>query len=227
MVFGAMSLKENIMKELDFDNQIKYDDGTVLIPFKANNMVIKQTIKDIVTDELMEGAILNNEYRGFKEDYSVLHCLLRIHKPKSVFEVGCNCGTGTNIICNALPEAKVYSLDLPTELAHVSLQHPISEGKGDQVGANCKFPFTLLRGDSTQFDYSMFPCEAYFVDGEHDEAHVTIETKEILKQKPKLIAYHDADMPEVWAGIIAGLGKTRGYELYRVEGTRIAYLLKK
>jgi hypothetical protein len=32
-------------------------------------------------------------------------------------------------------------------------------------------------------------------------------------------------MSEVMAGILAGIGK--GYEVYRVEGTRIAYALKK
>jgi len=32
---------------------------------------------DIVTPELMRGALLNNEFQGFREDYAVLHCLLR------------------------------------------------------------------------------------------------------------------------------------------------------
>ena len=180
---------------------------------------------DIVAPDILFGNIDNREYKGFLEDYRVLHCLLKMYNPKSVFEVGTNMGTGTEIICNAVPNAKVYSLDLPTELAHISLQHPISEGKGDKVGSRCKRPFTQLRGDSRTFDFAQYPCEAYFIDGEHTEEAVTIETKQAVKCKAKLIVWHDADMPEVMAGIVAGLGK--GYELCRVEDTRIAYAVKK
>lgn len=184
-----------------------------------------QTFADIYDKDIAFNAILNTEYKGFKEDYIILHCLMKMYSPKSVFEVGTNMGTGTEIICNAVPNAKVYSLDLPTELAHISLQHPISEGKGDKVGSRCKRPFTQLRGDSRTFDFAQYPCEAYFIDGEHTEEAVTIETKQAVKCKAKLIVWHDADMPEVMAGIVAGLGK--GYELCRVEDTRIAYAVKK
>lgn len=186
----------------------------------------KQTYKDIVTPDLLRGAIENNDYPGFKEDYHVLHCLLRIHQPLSVFEIGTNMGKGTSIICNAVPNAIVYSLDLPTELAHISLQHPINEGKGDKVGSICKFPFTQLRGDSMQFDFNQYPCNAYFVDGEHTKMNVTQETRAILKCKPAIVIYHDSDIPDVMEGVLEGIGK-KPYDLYRVEGTRIAYAVKK
>jgi len=230
---------------LDFANQIKYDDGTCLIPFK-NQFMIEQYIEDVVTPELMEGAILNEEFEGFKNDYAVLHCLLRIAAKKyeslkgnvitkshhfTVFEVGTNMGTGTNIICNAVkdldPYPIVYSLDLPTELAHISLQHPISEGKGDRVGERCTFPFEQLRGDSMTFDFSKYPCDAYFIDGAHTEQHVSHELKQVLKCKPAIIIFHDADLQCVMDGIVAGMKGAKGYELYRVENTRIAYLQKK
>lgn len=175
-------------------------------------------------------AILNEEYEGFKQDYLVLHSLLRRYRPASYFEIGTNMGTGTNIACNAIYQyhfdAVIYSLDLPTELAHTSLQHPISEGKGDRVGANCKFPYRQLRGDSMTFDFTKYPAEAYFVDGEHDFAHVHHETFQILNQKPELIIYHDADIPEVSSAIQSAFkGHENGanYTLYRVTGTRIAY----
>jgi hypothetical protein len=187
--------------------------------------MINQTFADIYSPDIAFGAIINDEFPGFKEDYLLLHCLMKMYAPKSVFEIGTNMGRGTEIICNALPNAKVYSLDLPTELAHVSLQHPISEGKGDKVGSLCKKPFTQLRGDSRAFAFSEYPCEAYFIDGEHTEEAVTIETKQAVKCKAKLIIWHDANMPEVMAGIVAGIGK--GYELYRVEDTRIAYAILK
>lgn len=190
--------------------------------------MITQTYNDIVTPDLLAGAIENNEYEGFLQDYHVLHCLIRKYQPLSFFEIGTNMGTGTNIICNAGKNwlMKVYSLDLPTELAHVSLQYPTSGASGDKVGSNCKFGYTQLRGDSMEFDYSAYPCEGYFIDGEHDYVHVAAETGRTLVQNPKIVIYHDSDIQGVWDALTSYL-PNQDYELYRVTGTRIAYALRK
>lgn len=185
-----------------------------------------QHINDVVDRELEFGAIYNEEFKGFREDYLVLHCLIKKFQPASIFEIGTNMGTGTKILKNACFSAVVMTLDLPTELAHESLQHPISEGKGDRVGKNCDLPFVQLRGDSMTFDFSKYPCEAYFVDGEHDEQHVRHETIHILFNSPRLIVYHDADIDAVFQGIVGGFDGVKGYELFRVNGTRILYAVK-
>lgn len=187
------------------------------------------TSKDVITPELEAGAIYNDEFPGFHEDYLVLHCLMKKYQPKSIFEIGTNMGTGTQILKNACMDAVVMTLDLPTELAHTSLQHPISEGKGDSVGKNCKLPFVQLRGDSMTFEFEKYPCEAYFIDGEHDELHVRHETAMIMlfnEKRPKLIVYHDADIPAVFNGILGGFDGVRGYELFRVTDTRILFAIK-
>ncbi len=191
--------------------------------------MIKQLYKDIVTPSLLDGAIENNEYVGFLHDYHLVHCLMRIHQPKSVLEIGTNMGTGTKIICNAVPKARVFSLDLPTELAHISLQHPIKEGKGDSVGHKCSLPFTQLRGDSMVFDFSgaQYSCDAYFIDGEHDYDHPYRETTEALKHSPKLIVWHDSDMEPVYKAITDAFKGRKDYTLYRVTDTRIAYAVRK
>lgn len=190
--------------------------------------MIQQSYKDICTKELLQGAMENNEYIGFLDDYHVLHCLLRIYKPKRVIEYGCNMGTGTNIICNAVPDAEVFSFDLPTEEAHTSLQHPISEGKGDLVGSYCKFPFTLIRGNSYTFDFTTLGSFDFgFVDSEHNEEVPYIEAKAAIKAGCKVIAFHDADAYEVWKAITKVSKENKEYQLFRVEGTRIAYMLKK
>lgn len=183
--------------------------------------MIQQTFKDIATDYLVKGAIINNEFPGFMHDYLVLHCLLKIYKPNSVFEIGTNYGSGTQIIKNAVPNANVYSLDLPFEDMHESLK---PAGK-DMVGSNCKLSFTQLRGDSLTFNFEKYPCEAYFIDGEHDSLHVSHETKQAIDNWAKIIIYHDANIPEVLEAIL--LSMTDDYELYKVEDTRIAYLLEK
>jgi hypothetical protein len=193
--------------------------------------MFEQKFAEICTEDLMAGAILNEEYTGFREDYLVLHCLLRKHGIRSLFEVGTNMGTGTKIIKNAMgPDSVVYSLDLPTELAHISLQHPISEGKGDSVGHRCDLPFVQLRGDSLEFDYSPYQCEGWFIDGEHDYAHPMTEAREALKQFPKLIMFHDADMDPVFEAICDAFeqyDENEEYDLFRVTDTRILYALRK
>lgn len=163
-------------------------------------------------------AILNEGFTGFREDYLVLHSLIRRYKPKTFFEIGTAAGTGTNIICNAMQGQHVYSLDLPAQESYKSEQYPF------KLGEYCHLPYTQLRGDSMEFDFSHYPCEGYFIDGEHDYKHVFRESTEVLKNKPEIIIYHDADMEEVWRAI-KDLNKS-GYKLYRVKDTRIAFLIK-
>lgn len=189
--------------------------------------MIQQTFNDIYSDELAQGAILNERHTGFREDYLLLHILLRKYKIKSCFEVGTYCGWGTEIIKNALGEdSVVYSLDLPDDEKHKSDQHPLNNPNGT-VGCFCKLPFIQLRGDSTTFDYSKYPCDAYWVDAEHSYANVFAETTAILKNKPKLIAFHDADSENVFNGAMDALNGNEDYEVYRVVDTRILYFVKK
>lgn len=193
-------------------------------------MMINQEFSDIVNDELAHGAILNEEYVGFREDYLVLHCLLRKYRPIKFLEIGTNMGTGTKIIKNALgPDSVVYSLDLPTELAHISLQHPINEGKGDSVGHRCDLPFIQLRADSMEFDYSSLEyVDGCFIDGEHDYEHPFHEAKEAIKLSAEIIVFHDADIEVVGQAINDCFDKHQDtYDVYRVLNTRIAYAIAK
>lgn len=181
---------------------------------------------EVVTETLAQDAILNTEYHGFKEDYLALHCLMRRYWPLSIFEIGTNEGRGITIMRRAVPDAKIYSLDLPDDLHHLTKQHPISEGKGSRVGHLAHGMYTQLRGDSMDFDYLAYPCEAYFIDGEHDFDHPFYETSQVLRCSPKLIVWHDADIPCVADAITQACKMYNGYQLYRVEGTRIAYAVK-
>src|SRR5688572_17829731 len=100
--------------------------------------MIQQTFNDIYSEELAKGAIINDRHTGHREDYLILHCLLRKYKPKCFCELGTNTGFGTKIIKNALgKDSEVYTIDLPAEKANLTNQHPISEGKGDCVGYEC------------------------------------------------------------------------------------------
>lgn len=199
-VAGAPSAGSNNNAPIQYKDKVEYCTSNVLI-----NPVLSQ------------GAILNEEFEGFKTDYLVLHCLLRQYKPGTVFELGTNCGTGTKIITNAVPLAAIFSLDLPIEE---------SDAK-ERTGKNCDAPFTQLFGDSMIFNYTNFPCEAYFIDGAHTFEHVLHETTEILKLKPKLMVYHDSDLKCVFDAIVKGFEGNDDYILTRVKDCRIMYAVKR
>ncbi len=194
--------------------------------------MIEQTFNDVYDEGLASGAITNDVHPGFKEDYLILVCLLRAHQPKRFMELGTNVGRGTKIIKNALgPGSEVFSLDLPTELCHLSLQHPVSPNLPDGVGALCNLPFTQLRGDSMTFDYSpYYPLDGWYIDGEHSEENVFCDATKALNSGARIIIFHDCDGVPVLNGIL-GAKETHSngekYEFFRVLPTRIGYLLLK
>src|SRR3990167_10875047 len=116
-------------------------------------------------NDVPSNAILHS-HTPFVKDYLTLHNLLKKYNPKTVLEIGTHIGEGTQIICNAIPTAKVYSLDLLLGESHKSLQHPILKDMG--VGQICKLPYKQLYGDSMTFNYCEYICDAWFIDGEHD-----------------------------------------------------------
>ena len=170
---------------------------------------------DIVNEQLSKDAILNNEFHGFKEDYLVLHCLLKRYPVTRFLEIGTNMGMGTLIIKNALGD-----------LAHVySLEHPISEGKTDSIGYKCYMHYTQVFADSRDFDYSrLYPIDGSYIDGEHVRENVYHESKEMIKAGCKIIIYHDSDIAEVYNAIVDAHAYS-GYILNRVINTRIAYAI--
>lgn len=189
--------------------------------------MIQQTFEDIYSEELAKDAILNDRHPGFVEDYLMLHCLLRKYKIKSCFEIGTHAGWGAQIIKNAMgKDSLVYSLDLSNDDASKSAQHPMRNSNGP-TGGDCSLPFTQLLGDSRTFDYSLYPVESFFCDAEHSYENVFIETKAMIKMKPKLIVYHDADSENVYNAAVDGFAGNEEYELFRIVGTRILYALKK
>lgn len=180
--------------------------------------MIQIDYEDIYDKELVKDCILHTHI-PFLKDYMCLHILLKIAEPKSVMEVGTHIGEGTNIICNAVPNADVFSLDLPARDSDKTLQHP--RHKKMVVGEMCKRKYKQLFGDSLTFEYPK--CDAWFIDGEHDYQHPRHETVEAIKQKAKLIVWHDADMIDVFNAINDSFAYNSDYELYRVNGTAIAY----
>lgn len=171
---------------------------------------VEQICKEPFTDD----AILRKDPL-FIDDFLTLHSLLKITQPSSVFEIGTCTGEGTLIIKNAIGDGKLYSLDLPPN--ETSYDIP-------KVGGKCYLPYEQIIGNSLSLNYSdYFPLEAWFIDGAHEYSHVFYETQEALKSAPKIIIWHDADIPEVFEGIKDGLELDQEYVLFRVLNTRIAF----
>jgi len=192
----------------------------------ASKSVIHESIGDVVTLSLSEGAIINDMHPGFRDDYLVLHCLIRECKPRRVFEIGTHLGVGTKIIKNAWTDADVISLDLAPAQASLSANHP-EWCKSGAVGSYCPFPYTQVFGDSRSYDYSQhLPIDAWFIDAGHTRENVRIESLVAFGSGARLIVWHDADMQEVWDGITDAWIKTDEYELIRVDSCRIAYARK-
>lgn len=194
--------------------------------------MIEQTFQDIYSESLAVDAIINNAHPGFREDYLTLHCLLRKYQPKRFMEIGSSEGLGTMIIKNALGEdSVVYSLELPTELCHPTLQIPRKGPGSDSAGYMCTLPYIQLRGDSMTYDYTQhYPLDGWWVDGDHSFESVFHDANQALNSGARLIVFHDCDGEPVLRGILeAKKSNPNGekYEFCRVVGTRIGYLLLK
>lgn len=178
----------------------------------------------VVTPALSEGAIINDEFPGFREDYLALHCLMRRAMPARIMEIGTYLGKGTRIICNAVPTALVMSLDLHPLQADRSTQHIAHQGPHRQIGMYCDRRYTQFYGDSLEFDFGQaWPIQAWFIDGEHDMRHAYSDARQAIHSGARLIVFHDADIEGVAAGIEAAFEAVPKYQLFRVTGTRIAY----
>lgn len=190
----------------------------------------QQLSKEIITDEFIKDAIINNCHEGFIEDYLVLHSLLKIYKENisRFLEIGTHMGMGTKIIKNALGDScVVYSMDLPPALSYISWNYPIANGK-DNLSCMCDLPFVQLLSDSTKFDYtSIYPIDGWFIDGNHNYYNPLIESKAAIKSNAKLIIWHDTDINDVYRSIIDAFKDNIDYELFRVQYTRISYAVRK
>jgi hypothetical protein len=204
------------------------------------------SIKEISSRQIVhrphsEGAIIRADFPGFKEDYLAIHSLIRKYRPKTLLEIGTSAGSGTNVICNAMgikkgwrrlfqnPAKKVYSIDVPpgTDPSLIYPGQNPEDGHPEKAGAHCTFPYTQLFGNSIEYDFSPhYPLEAWFIDGKHNYEYAKKDTEQALKAKPRLIIWHDLQIPEVEQAVVDAMAG-QPYDLKRVKGTRIGYAVRR
>ena len=200
--------------------------------------MIKIDYEDIVTSTYMADAIIRDDFPGFKEDYLVVHCLLKKYKPNRLVEIGTSTGVGTNIICNAVGLSrflfwknkgiKVYSIDVPPGTDQSILYPDAEDGHPERAGAKCKYPYVQLYGNSVDFDFSpYYPIDAWFIDGKHNYEYAMKDTAQALLSGPFLLMWHDVQIEEVGKAVIDVMDGKKEFELFRVGDTRVACAIKR
>lgn len=195
----------------------------------------KINFNQIVRSPYSNNAYIRNDFLGFKEDYLVLHCLIRKYNPKYFVEVGTGSGRGTKVICSAMGikkfwfnlGKKVYSLDVPPGTDPKIMYPNGGEGHPPKAGCDCNLPYEQIFGDSYKFDFSpYYPIEGWFIDGKHNYKYAKNDTKLALKSNPILIVWHDMQISGVFRAIKEVIKKNKKYNLFLVSGTRIAFAIK-
>ena len=191
---------------------------------------------EIVTLPYIEGAIIREDFPGFKEDYLVLHCLIKKYTPQTFFEIGTSTGLGTKVICNAMglqqndsgTGRKVFSIDVPPG-TDPKITYPEGEdGHPDTAGVFCDLPYVQVFGNTCNFDFSpYYPIEGWFIDGKHDYQHVKNDTEQALKSNPLIIVWHDMQIQGVSDAVMTVMEHDDRYSLFQAADTRMAFTVKK
>lgn len=191
----------------------------------------------IVKKPFIEGAIIRDDFPGFKEDYQAIHSIIRKHKPRKILEIGTSQGTGTNVICNAMgvrrgrlnkytQPTRVISIDVPAGTDPKKIYPKGEDGHPQKAGANCTFPYKQIFGNSIKEDFSKYyPIDAWFIDGKHDFEYCSKDTKQALKSNPNLIIWHDMQIKGVHDAVVDVM-YNKGYDIFWVDKTRVAYAVK-
>jgi hypothetical protein len=197
--------------------------------------MLKIDYEEVVKLPYSEGAIKRRDFPGFKEDYLVLHSLIKKYKPCRFMEIGTSTGLGTKVICKAMDLRRfrrnsgkvVYSLDVPPGTNPKILYPRGEDGHPRKAGSKCKFPYKQIFGNSYNFDFKLYyPIDGWFIDGKHNYKFAKNDTKLALRSKPVLIVWHDMQISGVNRAVREVMGRSKGYNLFGVKGTRMAFALK-
>lgn len=156
--------------------------------------------------------------------------LAKTLRARSIFEIGTYNGLTAYTLASNLPEATIYTLDLPvaTEPAlplfigdelHLPSQAARLHERRETPGR-----IVQLEGDSALFDYSSYEgcCEVVYVDGAHSRDYVVSDSDVAFRLASSCSAIVWDDYTRGITGVaeaLDALAATR--QLFRVPGTRL------
>lgn len=198
--------------------------------------MINIAYSEIVKPPYSEDAFIRRDFPGFREDYLVLHSLIKKYQPSRFMEIGTSVGLGTKVICKAMGlrvfhrslNKTVYSLDVPPGTNPKILYPDGEDGHPWKAGYRCHFPYKQIFGNSFEFDFKpYYPIDGWFIDGKHNYKFAKNDTRLALQSKPLIIVWHDMQIEEVSRAVKEVIAKKKNYRLFRVRGTRIAFTLRR
>jgi Methyltransferase domain len=172
---------------------------------------------------------------SYNADIIGLCALAQILKPKVIFEIGTYQGSGATHLAANAPQARVYTLDLPSDQAQAPLLTSTVSDVAYQTHArknlNLGPSIERLYGDSAAFDFSPFhkQVDLFFIDGAHSYEYVRNDTLKALEcvHEGSVIAWHDYGRCGV-NGVSRWLHEFRnGRQIYRVPGGSLAFMICK
>jgi predicted O-methyltransferase YrrM len=175
------------------------------------------------------------------DELKALASLSARFKPQNIFEIGTFDGrTSLNLIANAAPDAKLFTLDLPkTAITETALRIKTGDRKFiDKPQSGSRFlntPYAAhiqqIYADSAVFDYTPYhnTMDMIFVDGAHSYEYVINDTEKVLpllKNGKGIILWHDYG----WYEVILALNEyykqdPRFKKLVNIKGSTIACLI--
>jgi hypothetical protein len=164
-------------------------------------------------------------------DVVALNTLVRLHRPRSIFEFGTFTGHGTVNLCLNAPTAQTYTLDLPpaTRRSIDGLhweQQIDDQAIGSSIRGVVSRQITQLHQDSRELDTTSYASgiDFVFIDGGHELQFVESDSRKAFEMVSPhgVIAWHDYSRacPGV-ESYIARLATDQ--ELYVIDGTQLVF----
>jgi predicted O-methyltransferase YrrM len=208
------------------DEMIETEIGSKADEFDENLARAKKTIptvnlNKIFPEELEKGSITIENFLGHWGNVSIEElckmCLItKFLKPEKVLEIGTYNGMTTLQLALNAPQATVYTLDLPEEIASnlemsaldTLISKHFKERFGTAIGSYFKdrkdVNIVQLLGDSATYDYSTLggKIDLIFIDAAHDYQNKKVDTENAFRlvSKGGVILWHnynDVTCPDV------------------------------
>jgi predicted O-methyltransferase YrrM len=174
---------------------------------------------------------------------AVLLALIRVVRPRAVFEFGTYLGIQTlNMAANVDPGARVYTLDLDHEAFRQANQLPADRDISrrhlehhDRLafqGTQFEDRVEILLGDSTTFDFSPYAgtMDLIYIDGGHDARTVRSDTEQaflmLSDDRDAVICWHDYGNP-TYPAVTAEIERVAGSrDMFHIEETMMCFHLR-
>lgn len=225
-------------KSMDFFHQIVktisiQNDDPHLASVDITSLLRNKTslLKDKNIDINITGDYYRNKTGGTERlmDLAVLAYLTKVTKPSTIFEIGTFLGRTTLLFAQNSPAGcQVFTLDLPKSQTGSTYHNSIGSAWAKRPE---KVKITRLSGDSRLFDFKKWfgKCDIIYIDGGHDFATVSSDTKNALKMSRKggFIIWDDYWHAFPASGVTrCVLRLAKRYQVKHIKGTQLAAMKK-